>query len=183
MDKTAIPAENENIAADNEQDTAPVREEKTFSQKELDEIVRKRLERAKKDMPSKDEIDEFRQWKDERESFERKALENIAAANSAREAAENDKRALEIVVSCISKGVDPAFADDVITLAEKYAVGDISVDAAVDSVIGKYPMFCGKSRPVHGITTGIRTQAEPAAITSGKANFINVIKQNQVNRK
>ena len=38
--------------------------EKTFTQKELDDIVKQRLDRAKKDMPSKDELKAFREWKD-----------------------------------------------------------------------------------------------------------------------
>ena len=38
--------------------------EKTFTQAELDEIVKQRLERQKKGQPSKEEMDAFHKWQD-----------------------------------------------------------------------------------------------------------------------
>lgn len=72
--------------------------EKTFTQKELDDIVKQRLDRAKKDMPSKEELKAFREWKDSQKTAEQKAADDIAAANLAKEAAEREKQALEIKV-------------------------------------------------------------------------------------
>lgn len=159
--------------------------EKTFTQKELDDIIRLRLERTKKDMPSKDELKEFREWQENRNSFEMKAFSDIAAANSAREAAEKDKHDLEIVISCLSKGVAPEYADDVITLAKKYTDENTSVDAAVDKVIERYPVFRrnGFGYPLRGITTGTGTHNVPRSSDHGTSCFIDVIKQNQVKRK
>lgn len=158
--------------------------EKTFTQKELDDIVRNRLERARKDMPSKEELEEFKNWKNVQKEFEQKALDDIAAANSAKESAERDRRALEIRVSCLSKGISPEYADDVIALAEKYAGDDIPMDKAIDSVISRYPVFCGKAcvQAASGITTGIRTQTAPSN-SKGTANFFDVIRENQVKRQ
>lgn len=76
--------------------------EKTFTQKELDDIVKQRLDRAKKDMPSKEELKAFREWKDSQKTAEQKAADDIAAANLAKEAAEHEKQALEIKVACLS---------------------------------------------------------------------------------
>ena len=42
----------------------PAQAEKTFTQKELDDIVKQRLDRAKKDMPSKEELKAFKAWQD-----------------------------------------------------------------------------------------------------------------------
>lgn len=41
-----------------------VKEEKTFTQKELDEIVEKRLAKVKKNMPSKEELQKYNDWKE-----------------------------------------------------------------------------------------------------------------------
>lgn len=160
-------------------------EEKTFTQKELDDIIKTRLERAKKDAPSKEELAVFREWQENRHAIEQKALDDIAAANAARDAAENDKRALETAISCIAKGVAPEYVDDVITLAKDHAADGTSVEDAVDRLLEKYPHFragtsghfCG------GITTGIGTKHSPDTKYTGRSCFIDVIKENQVKRK
>lgn len=185
-------AADENSAADTTSDTAQT--EKTFTQKELDDIVRNRLERARKDMPSKEELQAFHEWQDGQKIAEQKAAEDLAAANTAKEAAEKDKRALEIRVACLSKGVAPEYADDVIALAEKYAAemyaaekyadDNAAIDKAVDLVIAKYPAFCGRdpAPPAFGITTGVKTCSSSDG-SSGSSGFIDIIKENQVKRK
>lgn len=160
--------------------------EKTFTQKELDDIVKQRLDRATKNMPSKEELNAFKEWKDSQKTAEQKALDDLAAANSAKEAAEKDRQTLEIKVSCLSKGVAPEYVDDVIALAAKYVDDNTTIDKAVDSVIAKYPVFQGKGTNTQqiapGITTGVKTQNTPSGST-GKTNFIDVIKENQVKRR
>lgn len=91
----------ENTAAQETEQKQPEQSalaEKTFTQKELDDIVKQRLDRAKKDMPSKEELQAFRDWQDSKKTAEQKAADDIAAANSAKEAAEREKQALEIKV-------------------------------------------------------------------------------------
>ena len=157
--------------------------EKTFTQKELDDIVRNRLERAKKDIPSKEELEEFRNWQISHAEAEQKTANELAAAFSAKEAAENDRRILEIRVACLSKGISPEYADDVIALAERYSDKNTPIEAAVDSVIAKYPVFCGRTsvQSAPGITTGVRTQAVPGNNFTS-ASFIDIVKENQAKR-
>ena len=159
------------------------RTEKTFTQKELDDIVRNRLERAKKDIPSKEELEAFREWQTGRAEAEQNTANQLAEAASARGAAENGRRALEIRVACLSRGVSPEFTDDVIALAERYSDENTPIESAVDSVIAKYPVFCGRKpiQSVPGITTGIRTRAFPDN-QSGNASFIDIVKENQAKR-
>lgn len=156
--------------------------EKTFTQKELDDIVKQRLDRAKKDMPSKDELKAYREWKDSQKTAEQKAADDIAAANSAKEAAEREKQALEIKVACLSKGVLPEAAEDVIALAARLTDDSTSIENAVDKVLEKYPAFLGK--PPKKVTTGVRTG--DTADSSGAASassFIETVRANQVKRK
>ena len=157
---------------------------KTFTQKELDDIVRNRLDRAKKDIPSKEELQAFREWQNSRAESERKTADELAAAAIARETAENDRRTLEIRVACLSRGVSPEYADDVIALAERYSDENTSIESAVDQVIAKYPVFRGKAscHSAPGITTGVRTQAIPDG-RNGTASFIDIVKENQAKRK
>ena len=130
-----------------------LRTEKTFTQKELDDIVRNRLERAKKDIPSKEELEEFRNWQSSHAEAEQKTANELAAAFSAKEAAENDRRILEIRVACLSKGISPEYADDVIALAERYS--DEYYDSA-DRVSAK-------------TLSGIQTQSLLSVITKYKS--------------
>ena len=58
--------------------------EKTFTQKELDDIVKQRLDRAKKDMPSKEEMDAFHKWQDSQKTAEQLSQEKITAAENGR---------------------------------------------------------------------------------------------------
>ncbi len=148
-------------SADDPQNTAentPEKAEKTFTRKELDEIVKKRLDRVKKDMP--DEPDEFRKWKDGQKTAEQKAADELAAERSAKEAVEREKNAPELKMSCISKGVKPENASDVAALAEKYVDDNTDIDTAIEKVLEKYPSFCGKEKAA-GITTGAKIGASP----------------------
>ena len=154
--------------------------EKTFTQKELDDIVKQRLERAKKDMPSKDELKAFREWKDSQKTAEQKAAEQLAEVAAARDSAEREKSRLEIKVSCLAKGVDVEAVDDVIALAERFIDDDTTIEKAVEKVLEKYPSFRSATK-VPGITTGTKTiVSEKSPVNSG---FFDIARENQVKRK
>lgn len=154
--------------------------EKTFTQKELDEIVKQRLDRAKKDMPSKDELKAFREWRDSQKTAEQKAAEQLAEVAAARDSAEREKSRLEIKVSCLSKGVDVEAVDDVIALAERFIDEDTTIEKAVEKVLEKYPSFRSAAK-VPGITTGVKTTVSEKSPVSG--GFFDIARDNQVKRK
>lgn len=188
MEETTTTTPETNTAENTQREAEPAKSaestpaEKTFTQKELDDIIKQRLDRAKKDMPTKDELKAFREWKDSQKTAEQKAADDIAAANSAKEAAEREKQALEIKVACLSKGVLPDAAEDVIALAARLTDDNTSIEKAVDKVLEKYPAFLGK--PPKKATTGVRTG--DSADSSGAASassFIETVRANQVKRK
>ena len=154
--------------------------EKTFTQKELDDIVKQRLDRAKKDMPSKDELKAFREWKDSQKTAEEKAAEQLAEVAAARDTAEREKSRLEIKVSCLAKGVPADAADDVIALAERFIDDDTTIEKAVEKVLEKYPSFRSAVK-VPGITTGTKTIVSEKSTVSG--GFFDIARDNQVKRK
>lgn len=160
--------------------------EKTFTQKELDDIVKQRLDRAKKDMPSKEELAAFKKWKDEQKTDEQKTQEAISAANKAKEEAEQEKKSLEAKVDCLSKGVKSEYVDDVIALALRLVDDNTTIGKAIDSVIAKYPVFADNTngeQVAPGIRTGARTGVKNDGSANNPGSFISVVRENQVKRK
>ena len=186
-ENTNTTATENNPAENTPQNTEPAKPaentpaEKTFTQKELDDIVKQRLDRAKKDMPTKEELKAYHEWKDSQKTAEQKAADDIAAANSAKEAAEREKQALEIKVACLSKGVLPEAAEDVIALAARLTDDNTSIEKAVDKVLEKYPAFLGK--PPKKTTTGVKTGDTSDSSGTSPASFIETVRANQVKRK
>ena len=130
--------------------------ETTFTQKELDDIVKQRLERQAKGQPTKEEMDAFHKWQDSQKTAEQLSAEKISAAENGKAEAEKRAAAAEAKCCAFSKGVSPEAADDVIALAMAKVSDDVSVEKAIEAVIAKYPSFCtAKSEQPKGITTGV----------------------------
>lgn len=128
--------------------------EKTFTQKELDSIVKERLERERKGMPTKDELKAFKAWQDSQKTAEQLSAEKVTAAENGKAEAEKRAEAAEARCTAYSKGVKSEAVDDVIALAMAKVGDDKTVEQAIDEVIKKYPSFCGAAEP-KGITTGV----------------------------
>ena len=130
--------------------------EKTFTQAELDEIVKQRLERQKKGQPSKEEMDAFHKWQDSQKTAEQLSAEKISAAQTAASEAEKRAAAAEAKCCAYSKGVSKEAVDDVIALAIPKVDDNTTMGKAIEAVIAKYPSFCSaKSEAPKGITTGV----------------------------
>ena len=130
--------------------------EKTFTQSELDEIVKQRLERQKKGQPSKEEMDAFHKWQDSQKTAEQLSAEKISAAESRAAEAEKKAAAAEAKAYAYSKGVNAEAVDDVIALAIPKVDDNTTMEKAIEAVIAKYPSFCSaKSEAPKGITTGV----------------------------
>ena len=130
--------------------------EKTFTQAELDEIVKQRLERQKKGQPSKEEMDAFHKWQDSQKTAEQLSAEKISAAQTAASEAEKRAAAAEAKCCAYSKGVSKEAVDDVIALAIPKVDDNTTMEKAIEAVIAKYPSFCSaKSEAPKGITTGV----------------------------
>ncbi len=185
--QTAAPAASETSpgtaeTVPKEAEKQPEKAEKTFTQKELDEIVKQKLDRAKKDMPTKEELKAYREWRDSQKTAEQKAADDIAAANSAKEAAEKEKQRLEIKIACMSKGVPYEAADDVIALASRLTDDNTTIEKAVENVLEKYPSFKGGNK-APGITTGVRTGNFSDSSGTRANSLAEIIRANQVKRK
>lgn len=134
----------------------PEQAAKTFTQAELDAIVKQRLERQAKGQPSKEEMDAFHKWQDSQKTAEQLSAEKISAAESRAAEAEKKAAAAEAKAYAYSKGVNAEAVDDVIALAIPKVDDNTTMEKAIEAVIAKYPSFCSaKSEAPKGITTGV----------------------------
>lgn len=134
----------------------PEQAAKTFTQAELDAIVKQRLERQAKGQPSKEEMDAFRKWQDSQKTAEQLSAEKISAAENGKAEAEKRAQAAEAKCLAFSKGVSNEAVEDVIALAMNKVDDNTPIDKAIEAVIAKYPSFCSaKSEAPNGITTGV----------------------------
>lgn len=136
-----------NEGAPKGEDGNPTGEEpKTFTQDELDAIVKDKIAKAKKGQPSKEELEEFKQWKESQKTEEEKRTEALNNAEQARLAAEEKATALEAKVTCLTKGVTANSVDDVVILAKAMVNDELTMDQAIDKVLEKYPSFKGEQQ-------------------------------------
>ena len=112
---------------DGDDDQDEQSEEKTFTQAELDEAIRKRLERERKKAEKKQTV---KKDKSEDDPADKKAAEN------------NEKlTALEEKVLCYDHGIDKEYSKEAIALAKAYLDDDTDMDEAITKVIKKFPQF------------------------------------------
>lgn len=97
--------------------TSTEKAEKTFTQSEVDELIRQRL---------------ARQAKQTAQSSEAMAKENTA---------------LKQVNSCYKAGIRPECIEDAAALAQRYVDDKVDFDGAIARIVEKYPEFLKKSAP------------------------------------
>ena len=158
--------------------TSESTEEKKFTQSDLDAAVKSRLDRERKNQPSKDELKAFREWQESQKTEAEKTADKIKQAEDAKTAAELKVTEYEAKFAAMAKGVRAEAVEDVIALAKnkvsgdltlrQNAVGDrpgvpqggganraITLEQAIDSVIAKYPQFSTAAEKPS--TTGVST--------------------------
>lgn len=118
-------------------------DEKTFTQADVDRLIKERLAREKKGQPSKEELKAYQDWKESQKTEAQKQSEALTNAEKAKQNAEERANTLEAKVTCLSKGVLADSVDDVVILAKAMISEEVTIDQAVDKVLEKYPSFKG----------------------------------------
>ena len=113
-------------------------EEKKYSQKDIDEAVKKRLAREKRKWDRKQSTPP----KDDGEK-DKDSTQNESEDAKARKDAESKATSLEVKVACYEAGVSKDAVDDVTALARAYMAADEDLDLedAIEKVVKKYPQF------------------------------------------
>lgn len=114
---------------------------KTFTQAEVDDLIKNRLARANKDKPSKEELEAYNLWKETQKTEQEKQAELIAKAKEAQTEAEKKYLDLEAKYSAMGLGVKTDSINDVITLAKAKVSDDVTLTQAIEKVIEAYPHF------------------------------------------
>lgn len=122
------------------------KEEKTFTQADVDKLIQERVARERKNQLSKEELKAYNEWKESQKTEEEKKNEALSNAEKARVAAEERATALEAKVTCLSKGVVATSVDDVVILAKAMVTDEVTIEQAIDKVLEKYPSFKGKQQ-------------------------------------
>ncbi|MDU4953473.1 MAG: hypothetical protein SO128_00385 [Clostridium cadaveris] len=136
-------ADTAETGADTQETT---QEEKTFTQAEVDNLLKERVARLKKEQPSKEELKAYNDWKESQKTEEEKKDEALTNAEKAKLAAEERALLAETKVTCLSKGVIATSVDDVVTLAKAMVTEEVTIEQAIDKVLEKYPNFKGKQQ-------------------------------------
>lgn len=102
--------------------------EKTFTQAEVNELVKSRLERERKNMPSKDELAAFKKWQEEQQTTEEKHANALKAEQQKAIDAESRANEFEAKYTAMAKGVKPEAVDDVIALARAKVSDDVTFE-------------------------------------------------------
>ena len=152
-------------SAETAPDTAAGVAAKTFTQDEVNDLIKARLERERKGQPTKDELAAFRAWQDEQKTAEQKQAEAVKAQSDRADAAEKKAAALEAKLLAASKGVSPEAADDVVALASLKVSDETPLEKAIDEVLKKYPQFTGTSAPRTSCAT---TPSRISSATAGQ---------------
>lgn len=121
-------------------------EEKTFTQADVDKLIKERVARERKNQLSKEELKAYQEWKESQKTEEEKKNEALSNAEKARLAAEERATALEAKVTCLSKGVNTTSVDDVVILAKAMVTEEVTIEQAIDKVLEKYPSFKGEQQ-------------------------------------
>lgn len=153
------PNDTQQVTANTTGDNKPAENkepEKHFTQAEVENIVKSRLDRERKGMPSKDELAAFKKWQEEQQTTEEKHANALKAAEQQKTDAEARASEFEMKYVAMTKGVKPDAVDDVIALAKAKVSDTTTLEQAIDGIIAKYPAFSGNvSQPP--VTTGVKT--------------------------
>ena len=121
-------------------------EEKTFTQADVDKLIKERIAREKKNQLPKEELKAYQEWKESQKTEAEKQSEALTNAEKAKLEAEERANSLEAKVTCLTKGVNANSVDDVVILAKAMVTDEVTIEQAIDKVLEKYPSFKGEQQ-------------------------------------
>lgn len=136
------------------------------AQKRADAMLAKKL----KGMPKKEELDEFRKWKDSQKTPEQKESEELQRLRN--ESAEKDAKLLayEHKEVATKAGIAPEFADFVVFEAGKGVTETIDFDTALAAYLKANPQYKGTATAAGG-KTAMQQSSAPAQMSDVEAAF------------
>lgn len=153
-----------------------VKEEKTFKQEDVNNIVaresKKATEKLLKDLGvenfdnAKEGLQKFRQWQDEQKSEQEKTAERLETLAKEKEEYLAEITTLKATNEALKLGVKDEAVNDVITLASTNVNEEVTIEQAIKEVLEKYPHFAQVEKE--------QEKKAPPTFTTGKNNINNV---------
>ncbi len=138
---------------------------KTFTQAELDEIIKREKAKAKREMPSKDEITAFKAWKEAQKTEAEKQAELQREAIEAKA----ELQRLKNEKAVISKNVNPKFAEYITFTVMKQMGENGDFESELEAFLKDNEQFIAKDNQTR--TTGF-SQAGGSAQTDDKKAYL-----------
>lgn len=154
---------NETTTENVETQTTEQIEVKTFTEEEVNTIVQERLKKAKKNMPSQEELDEYHSWKESQKT----PSEIQEELNSKINSLESNNNSLEQDNMILRKGIVDVDDLDYIKYKVSKMEGDFKEN--LDNYLNDNPKFLQKETPT--ITTGI-SQNTTGKIKSSEEEYL-----------
>ena len=133
------------------------KEDKTFTQAELNAIAKKEKEDGKKailkelgfeDVKSvKDGLAELKKWQDSQKTEAEKTAAALEAQEKLATAAQKKLELVEAKLSAIKTGVNPAFVDDVVALSMLKVSDEKDLATVLEEMKKTYPNFFSEEEP------------------------------------
>lgn len=114
----------------------------------------------------KNELEEFRKWKENQKSELEKQTEAYQKSEKARIKAESKVSDYEAKFTALKSGVSTESVDDVIALAKLKTNKETSLEQAIEFILEKYPHFRGN------LTTGTHTNNNSTRMSGVEQAFL-----------
>lgn len=124
----------------------------TFTQEQVNELVKERLARAKKDIPSKDELSKFKEWQEAQKTEAEKQAEQVNQLNKANQKVNELNRKLSVLETGVNK-------EDIDYVLFKVGQMEGEFNDNLENFLKENPKYLGTEEVK---TTGVQTkQATP----------------------
>lgn len=152
-------------------------QERTFTQAEVNQISAKEKKQGRAaimrelglDPEDKNAVKRVKELLDTQKTAEQRAADDLKAATTAQQAAEQRATIAENKLRILSDGCLPEYVDDVATLVSARVNEDTDFDAALSATKKKFPSLFGKGNDTGtGRGTGHKKTSEPSVGSLGQ---------------
>ena len=135
----------------------PVTPEKTHSQEDVNNLIKKKTseqtEKLLKDLgiedfgSAKEGMEKFRAWQESQKSEQELKDEKLQELETNFSSTSDENTVLKAQISAMKVGVKADSVSDVVTLAKTMVTDEVDMEAAIASVVEKYPHFAQTAEP------------------------------------
>ncbi len=150
-DPAGNPGGNEPPATPTPPADPPAEPSKTFTQDDVNNLITKESRAAQEKLlkqlgiedfdGAKEGLEKFREWQESQKTEAERQAEALKEYETKTGTLTNENATLKAQLSALKAGVKAESADDVVALAERLVNDETDIDAAITTVIEKYPHF------------------------------------------